>query len=143
MSDQQSHVVMQAGGVRIDSDPAVLASLIHNLAYNKEFRTSFERDPATFLADCGVDVPENVRTRITPENITAALREAGAGEASVAFAIPGVGVAIRVGTRPGTRPGVSVGVRVATGTSVFAVSDPRRFDEMPFEEALRTSELSE
>ncbi len=119
-----SKVVLQSGDIQVDADPAVLASLVHRLVNDRDFRSAFERNPAVFLEECGIKVPKG--TRITPESIAKALSEGqNTPEAIAALVAPGVAPAIRVGTRPGTSPGVRVGVRVATGTAAFAEPDRR------------------
>lgn len=140
MSEGKSRVALQSGSVSVDADPAVLARLFHDLSTNREFRRAFEQDPAPFLAECGIQVSDDVRKKINPAMIAEAIQSAGGGSEVAAIAAPGVAPAIRVGTSPGTQPGVRVGVSVATGSAVFTTR-PKSLEEMSFTEALKTRDL--
>lgn len=119
----EHRVVLNVGDIRVDAEPGSIVTLVHSLIHNEEYRKAFETDPVGCLKDCGIDVPEEMRDRITPESIRATIDQLTEGSEAQLFVAPGVAPAIRVGTRPGTRPGVSVGVRVATGTSTFAAAE--------------------
>ncbi|MFP2956806.1 hypothetical protein ACLEPN_02970 [Myxococcus sp. 1LA] len=95
-----------------------------------QVRKKFEADPIGMLNKVGIQAPESLRDRISPESIDTTLSELIEGsEADPRMAAlivaPGVAPAVRVGTRPGTSPGVRVGVQVGTGTSTFAEPRPK------------------
>lgn len=118
---EQDRIILNVEEIRVDANPETIASMMSALIHIPSYRNNFEADPIAHLEECGIQVPENLRSQITSESIRVTIDDlTEGGEERTAAAVPGVAVAVRVGTSPGTRPGVSVGVRVATGTAVFA-----------------------
>ena len=116
----EHRVVLNVGDIRIDADPAIIARMMHDLIHKPAFRKAFEADPLAYLQECGINVPKNLREKITSQSIDATLSEfKGRGEAQL---WPGVFPLVRVGTRPGTHPAVRVGVMVATETEIFGIT---------------------
>ncbi|MBA7678523.1 hypothetical protein ES703_86799 [subsurface metagenome] len=122
MNRKDEHrIVLNVGDIRIDADPAIIARMMHDLIHKPEFRKAFEADPLEYLHECGINVPKDLKEKITPETIDAMLSEfKRVGEAQL---WPGVGVLVRVATRPGTSPMTRVGVMVCTETEIAGVLD--------------------
>ncbi|HEX2223716.1 MAG TPA: hypothetical protein VHN15_05900 [Thermoanaerobaculia bacterium] len=124
-NEKSDRVVLNVEDIRVDASPDVIATMMSALIHIPSYRKSFEQDPVGHLQECGISVPSQIGEQITPESIRLTLNDlTEGGEEQTVAAIPGVAVAVRVGTSPGTRPGVSVGVRVATGSSTFAIAQP-------------------
>lgn len=125
-------IQMETETAKIDADPVALGEMVDKLVSNKEFRASFERNPAEILKENGIAVSDEVSRSLSPEIIDKAIASMTEGGD---FRQANVLVGVRVGTRPGTRPGVNVGVRVVTMSSTIAAART--------EEDLRRTQLQE